>query len=63
MARKTPKEQQAEGQLDKMKGKAQEAWGALTNDNEDRLKGQADQLKGAAKEKIGQARDEARRKI
>lgn len=63
MADKTPKEQQAEGKMDKLKGKAQEAWGALTGDTEDRLKGQGKQVKGSAKEKVGEVRDEAKKKI
>ncbi|MDX1530190.1 MAG: CsbD family protein [Rhodothermales bacterium] len=63
MDKKSPKEQQGEGMLDKAKGRAKEAAGALTNDNKKRLEGQADQAKGEAKQKVGKAREEARKKI
>jgi uncharacterized protein YjbJ (UPF0337 family) len=58
--KKGPREQQAEGTLDKMKGKAQEAWGAVTGDTGDRVKGQGNQLKGEAKQQVGKARQNVR---
>ena len=61
--KQTPKEQQADGMLDKAKGRAKEAYGALTDDTSKRLEGQADQVKGEAKEETGQAREKIRKKI
>jgi uncharacterized protein YjbJ (UPF0337 family) len=52
------KEKQVEGSADKMKGKAKEAWGAVTDDNSKRLEGQGDQVKGSAKKKIGEIQDD-----
>jgi uncharacterized protein YjbJ (UPF0337 family) len=61
--KKSPKEQQAEGLMDKAKGKAKEAAGAITDDNKKRAEGQLDQSKGEAKKKVGEARENARKKI
>lgn len=61
--RKSPKEQQAEGMMDKAKGKAKEAAGAITDDNRKRAEGQLEQSKGEAKKKVGDAREDARKKI
>ena len=61
--RKSPKEQQAEGMMDKAKGKAKEAAGAITDDNSKRAEGQLDQAKGEAKKETGEAREELRKKI
>jgi uncharacterized protein YjbJ (UPF0337 family) len=61
--KKTPEGQQLEGEMDQVKGRVKEAWGSLTNDNEDRLEGQMDQIKGKAKEEVGEARRNLRDKI
>jgi uncharacterized protein YjbJ (UPF0337 family) len=55
------KEKQADGTVDKMKGKAKEAWGAVTNDSSKRLEGQGDQIKGGAKQKVGKVQDDLER--
>lgn len=60
---KSPKEQQAEGMLDKAKGKAKEAAGAITDDNRKRAEGQLDQAKGEAKKETGEIREKARKNI
>jgi uncharacterized protein YjbJ (UPF0337 family) len=61
--KKSPKEQQAEGMLDKAKGKAKEAAGAITDDNRKRAEGQLDQAKGESKKKTGEIREKARENI
>ena len=61
--KQTPEEQQADGVLDKAKGRAKEAYGALADDTGKRLEGQVDQVKGEAKQEVGKAREKARKKI
>jgi len=61
--KKSPKAQQAEGMLDKAKGRAKEAAGAITDDNKKRAEGQLDQAKGEAKKKTGEVRENLREKI
>ncbi len=51
-------EMKAEGKLDEMEGKAQEAWGAVTGDTSDKLTGEAKQALGKAKGAVGEAMDE-----
>ena len=46
-----------EGALDKAKGKAKEATGAVTGDEAKKSEGQKDQTKGTAKDKLGKAKD------
>ena len=58
-----PKEQQAEGKWKQFKGKVQESWGALTDDDLDRYEGKRKQLEGHIQEKTGEDREEIRRKI
>lgn len=55
------KEKQADGTIDKMKGKAKEAWGAVTNDTGKRVEGQGDQMKGSAKKGVGKVQDDLER--
>ncbi len=55
-----PEKQQAEGKLDKAKGRAKEAGGALTGDDSKKAEGQWDQTKGKVKEKAGEAREKIR---
>jgi uncharacterized protein YjbJ (UPF0337 family) len=52
-----PKEQKGKGKWDKIKGRAQEAWGAATGSEEDRLKGQGKQVKGEARDTAGDIRE------
>ena len=49
------------GEADKMKGRAKEAAGAVTNDDELRREGKIDQAAGETKEKSEQAIDQAKR--
>ena len=58
-----PRSQQAEGTWQQFKGRLQEAWGALTDDDLDRYKGKRDQLVGHIKEKTGETRQEIRDRI
>jgi uncharacterized protein YjbJ (UPF0337 family) len=43
--------------LDKAKGKAKEATGAVTGDKAKKSEGRSDQTKGTAKDKKGKAKD------
>jgi uncharacterized protein YjbJ (UPF0337 family) len=58
-----PMKQQAEGAWKQMKGRIQEAWGALTNDDMDRFEGKRDQLEGHIEKKTGESRARIRRKL
>lgn len=58
-----PREQQMEGSWKQLKGRLKEAWGALTDDELDRMEGQRDQLEGLIEEKTGKSRANIRRKI
>lgn len=51
------------GKWKQIRGKIQEQWGELTNDDVDRIDGSYDQLVGTLQEKYGHSRDEARREI
>lgn len=46
-----------EGAGDQVKGKAKEAWGYLTGDEQSKAEGQMDQFKGQAKDKMADAKD------
>ena len=50
--------QTATGNWNQFKGKIQEKWGDVTDDDLDRLRGQRDQLVGMIQEKTGVAREE-----
>jgi uncharacterized protein YjbJ (UPF0337 family) len=63
MANNDPERQKAEGTADKIKGRAKEAWGAVTGDNKKKAEGQGDQLKGGAKETMGDVRGKIRDNI
>ncbi len=49
------REDQGQGTMDKLKGKAQEGWGKLTNDQSDQLQGKMKQGKGDLEQGAGQA--------
>ncbi len=51
------------GNWKQLRGKAQEKWGKLTNDDLDVVEGRADQLAGKIQERYGKTRDEADREI
>jgi uncharacterized protein YjbJ (UPF0337 family) len=54
---KSSKQDRAEGVTDKAKGKAKEAVGAITGDEEKKGEGRADQTKGTFEEKKGKVKD------
>jgi len=60
---KTPTEQQVAGSWKQFKGKVQEAWGVLTEDEMNEVEGQRDQLEGRLEEKTGETRESIRRRI
>ena len=53
MGRKSSSQDKGEGALDKAKGKAKEATGAVTGDKAKKSEGRSDQTKGTAKDKKG----------
>jgi uncharacterized protein YjbJ (UPF0337 family) len=57
MGRKSSGQDKGEGALDKAKGKAKEAAGAVTGDKAQKSEGRSDQTKGTVKEKKGKAKD------
>ncbi len=57
VGRKSSSQDKGEGALDKAKGKAKEATGAVTGDEAKKSEGQKDQTKGTAKDKVGKAKD------
>lgn len=52
-----------EGNWKQFRGKAQEQWGKLTDDELDKIEGNRDQLIGRIQERYGVARDEAERQV
>ncbi|SNY91306.1 Uncharacterized conserved protein YjbJ, UPF0337 family [Cohaesibacter sp. ES.047] len=54
---------QVEGNWEQFKGKVQEQWGELTNDDVDVIAGNRKQLAGKIQERYGKAEDEAEREI
>ncbi|MSU89147.1 CsbD family protein [Rhodobacteraceae bacterium 2CG4] len=54
---------QMQGNWKQLRGKVQEAWGDLTNDDLDRIEGQRDQLVGAIQKRYGKERAEAEREV
>jgi uncharacterized protein YjbJ (UPF0337 family) len=54
---KSSGQNKGEGAMDKLKGKAKEATGALTGDEAKKSEGRKDQTKGTAKDKLGKAKD------
>ena len=57
MGRKSSKRNRTEGGMDKAKGKAKEAVGAVTGDEAKKDEGRADQTKGTFEEKKGKVKD------
>ena len=45
-----------EGAVDKIKGRAREATGSVTGDEEKKVEGRSEQTKGAAKEQLGKVK-------
>jgi len=54
---------QLQGNWKQLRGKVQEAWGDLTNDDLDRIEGKRDQLVGAVQERYGMERAQAEREV
>lgn len=52
-----------EGNWKQFKGKAQEQWGKLTNDELDVINGNRQQLEGKIQERYGIAKDEAAKQV
>lgn len=57
MGRKSSRQDKNEGVMDKVKGRAKEAAGAVTGDDATKSEGRSDQRKGTAKEKKGKLKD------
>ena len=51
------------GKWNELKGKVQEEWGELTNDDLDRIEGERDQLVGKIQQRYGKARHEAEQEL
>ncbi len=54
---------QLEGNWKQFKGKAQQKWGKLTEDDWDVVEGKHDELAGKIQERYGKSREEAEREI
>jgi uncharacterized protein YjbJ (UPF0337 family) len=52
-----------EGNWEQFKGKVQQQWGKLTNDDYDVLEGNRKELAGRIQERYGIARDEAEKQV
>jgi len=64
----TPKEtemnwDQIAGNWKQLRGKAQEKWGDITDDEWDRVEGKRDQMVGLVQTKYGRAKDEAETEV
>jgi uncharacterized protein YjbJ (UPF0337 family) len=56
-------ENQLKGQWQQTKGKIQEKWGRITNDDLDVIAGKRDQLAGLLRKRYGAAEEEIERQI
>lgn len=52
-----------DGKWKQLKGKVQQKWGKLTNDDFDRIAGSTTELEGLLQERYGMAREEARKQL
>jgi len=52
-----------EGNWKQVRGKIQEKWGKLTNDDLDVIEGKRDQLEGKIQERYGVAKDQVRKDV
>ena len=57
MGRKSSGQDRTEGAMDKVKGRAKEAAGAVTGDMTKKSEGRSDQMKGTLKEKKGKLKN------
>jgi uncharacterized protein YjbJ (UPF0337 family) len=53
----------AKGKWNQLKGKIQQQWGDLTDDDIDRIAGRRDEFVGIMQEKYGKAREESEREF
>lgn len=56
---KAVNKQEISGEFEKLKGKAEEAFGNVTNNEQTQAKGQTEQMKGEAKKTGGQVEEKA----
>lgn len=54
---------QVKGKWNEMKGKAQQQWGDLTNDEVDRIDGNRTELVGLLQQKYGKSKEVAEREV
>lgn len=54
---------QIEGNWKQFKGKVQEEWGDLTNDDLDRAEGNRQQIEGAIQKRYGKTKEEVSREV
>ncbi len=54
---------QISGNWKQLKGKAQQQWGKLTNDDLDQVEGKQTELAGRIQERYGKTREEAEREV
>lgn len=52
-----------EGQWKQLRGKVQQQWGKLTDDDLDRIKGRREELVGIVQERYGEERSKAERDV
>jgi uncharacterized protein YjbJ (UPF0337 family) len=52
-----------EGNWKQFKGKVQQQWGALTDDDLDKIEGRQDELEGLIQQRYGKSKDEASRDV
>lgn len=57
------KELKWEGRWDQFKGKIQQTWGGLTNDDVDVAEGNYDEMVGRIKEKTGETEENIRKRL
>ena len=54
---------QIEGNWKQLKGKAQQQWGKLTDDDLDRIQGKQEELEGRIQERYDKSRDIAKKEV
>lgn len=52
-----------DGKWKQLRGKVQQKWGKLTDDDLDRINGRSEELEGLLQERYGLAREEARKQL
>ncbi|WP_137165498.1 CsbD family protein [Salinimonas lutimaris] len=54
---------QIKGNWKEMKGKVQQQWGELTNDDLDKIEGSREELVGKVQQRYGKSREEAEKEV